>query len=225
MVPLSRTFLRRHVYKGWIHPKYTFKLPYLHGLRVGSLIHHQVQLNALMQLLCGFVCLKGLLQVTTTSFMLVFIFSAAFTDSTSPCLRLSSEPRLKHHLETGPWFIPQICQGIWFTFIGQINHNIFLQKKIGLGANILTYFSIDIYIYVHVCLGSPILEARGVLNWVIFGWFTGLKPNLPPTIFFIVYRQQLRVLQDHVMWLLPERTILRRSLCLGYSACQVSWAL
>ena len=40
----------------WSRPKYTFKLPHLHGLRTGSLIYNEDQLYAVMQMLCNFTC-------------------------------------------------------------------------------------------------------------------------------------------------------------------------
>ena len=46
-------------------PKHTFKLPHLNVLWLE------------LQLLCDFPYVKGLLQVTVTSFILVLIFSAA----------------------------------------------------------------------------------------------------------------------------------------------------
>ena len=57
-----------------VSSKHTFKLPHLHVLRPGSLIRNKVQHAAVLQLLCDFAYMpRGLIQVTATSFILVFI--------------------------------------------------------------------------------------------------------------------------------------------------------
>ena len=54
-------------------PKHIFK-------RAASHFYNEVQLNAVMQKLCGFIiCVKGLLQVTVTSCILVYSYGAALS--------------------------------------------------------------------------------------------------------------------------------------------------
>ena len=87
----------------------SFKLPHLHGLHAGSLIYNEVQLNAVVQMLYDFIYdSNGLLQVTGTSFILVFIYGAALTwlVSHSQCVLTDPPcptPWLCHSLN---WLIP-----------------------------------------------------------------------------------------------------------------------
>ena len=49
---------------------------HLHGLCAGALIYHEVQLNAVIQMLRDFTsCVKGLLQVTPTYILFRYLFS------------------------------------------------------------------------------------------------------------------------------------------------------
>ena len=68
-----------HVFKGALRlvPS-TFKLPHLHGLCPGSLIYNKDQIK--VQCRCCVtsyhISVKGLLEVTGTAFILVFIYGA-----------------------------------------------------------------------------------------------------------------------------------------------------